>query len=676
MSMRRLMVQAAGGLVIAFGTGVSGTLHAQGQDADQAFITKVAASNLLEVRLGQAAQKQAENAAVKQFAQRMVIDHTSMQKQWMAAAKKNDLEFRADLTPEQLQQAYRLRDLRGNAFDRAYMDAMVQNHRENVSSFQTERNAGHSADVRQLIESSLPALQEHLTTSQQVARQVGSGIATTGGTPADTTPVTQAPQTTVGQPRQTTAAVVADSAFIREVEASNTAEIRLGQLAERKASDPRVKQFAQKLITDHNELQKEWGNIASTSGFRISGAIDRRHQEQLTRLERLSGNGFDRAFMAAMVENHQESMRSLQTKGRTAQSPQVRQQASRSLGAVEEHLSLAQQVAREVGADTTTTIANADSAFIREVDASNTAEIRLGQLAERKASDSQVKQFAQKMITDHNGLQREWDNIASTSGFRIGGTIDQRHQEQLTRLERLSGNGFDRAFMAAMVENHQESLRSLQSKGRTAQSTQVRQQASRSLGAVEEHLSLAQQIASRVGADTSTTIAAGSPQGPKGDIKKDYRFIRNVDADHFLEIRLARLAEQKARDSDVKQFARRMAEDHTSLQKQWTTMATDNDMKFKSGMGPRHRSKLTRLEKFSGREFDREYMTLMAQNHQDYLDYFRKEGRAANSAPVRQLVNRGIPVLEQHLRQSKQIGARVGADTTTSRVGRISATQR
>ena len=525
MSMRRLIAQATGGLVIAFGTGVSGTLHAQGQVADQAFITKVAASNLLEVRLGQAAQKQAENAAVKQFAQRMVIDHTSMQKQWMAAAKKIDLEFKADLTAEQLQQAYRLRDLRGDAFDRAYMDAMVQNHRENVSSFQTERNAGHSADVRQLIESSLPALQEHLTTAQQVARQVGSGIATSAGTPADTTPGTQAPQTTVGLPRQTTAVV-------------------------------------------------------------------------------------------------------------------------------------------------------ADSAFIREVEASNTAEIRLGQLAERKASDSQVKQFAQRMITDHNGLQREWGNIASTSGFRISGAIDQRHQEQLTRLERLSGNEFDRAFMAAMVENHQENMRSLQTKGRSAQSPQVRQQASRSLGAVEEHLSLAQQIASQVGADTTSTIAAESPQGPKGDIKKDQRFIRNVDADHFLEIRLARLAEQKARDSDVKQFARRMSKDHASLQKQWTGMATNNGMKFKSGMGPRHRSKLTRLEKLSGREFDREYMTLIAQNHQDYLDYFRKEGRAAHSAPVRQLVNRGIPVLEQHLRQSKQIGARVGADTTTSRVGRISATQR
>ena len=96
-------------------------------------------------------------------------------------------------------------------------------------------------------------------------------------------------------------------------------------------------------------------------------------------------------------------------------------------------------------------------------------------------------------------------------------------------------------------------------------------------------------------------------------------------------------------------------------------MAANNGMPIKSGMGPNHQAKLDRLEKFSGADFDREYMALEMQNHDDYLSYFRKEGRAANSAAVRQQVNRGIPILEQHLRQAEEIGAKVGA------VGRISS---
>jgi putative membrane protein len=115
-----------------------------------------------------------------------------------------------------------------------------------------------------------------------------------------------------------------------------------------------------------------------------------------------------------------------------------------------------------------------------------------------------------------------------------------------------------------------------------------------------------------------------------------------------------------------------MVNDHTSLQKQWLTMISNNGMKFKSGMGPKHRDKLERIEKLSGRQFDRVYMSIVAQNHREYLDYFRKEGRGANSAAVRERVNRAIPMLEQHFRQAKQIGGRVGADTTTVKDGRLS----
>ncbi len=92
MSMRSLMASAAGGMVLALSAGIN-PLQAQGSQTEQQFVNQVAAENLMEVRLGQAAQQRATNPSVKQFAQRMVIDHTSMQKQWMAAAKKNDIDF-------------------------------------------------------------------------------------------------------------------------------------------------------------------------------------------------------------------------------------------------------------------------------------------------------------------------------------------------------------------------------------------------------------------------------------------------------------------------------------------------------------------------------------------------------------------------------------------------------
>src|SRR5215213_5438321 len=178
MSMHRLMAQAASGLVLTLGAGHMTTLQAQGQGTDQQLVSQVGATNLLEVRLSQAAEQKGANASVKQFAQRMIVDHTEMQKQWMAVAKKDNIKFQTDLNPQQVQQLQQLTKLSRADMDRAYMSMMVQSHRDNVNTFTRERSAAHSPDVRQLIESSLPGLQQHLSQAQQISSQVGADVAT------------------------------------------------------------------------------------------------------------------------------------------------------------------------------------------------------------------------------------------------------------------------------------------------------------------------------------------------------------------------------------------------------------------------------------------------------------------------------------------------------------------
>jgi putative membrane protein len=528
-------------------------LQAQGTAADQQLVNQVAASNLVEVRFGEAAQDRATNASVKQFAQSMVTEHTAMQKDWMAAAKKNRLEFKASFTPEEMEQSRRLRTLSGSEFDRTYMTIMVQHHRNNVSSFQSQLGAAHVPDVQQLIQAGLPRLQQHLTQAQQIAVQVGADMTASGTptnppvatqpttppttTPTTTTPTTTTPTTTQPAPASPSAQTVrADSGFIGVVQASNTAELRLARIGRSRATNDDVKRFAEQMTSDHDELQQEWSALAVRNGVQLSPNPNQRLELQAARLERLSGNEFDRAFMSVMVQNHQEAVNTFQTRGQAAQSSEVRQLVSRSLPALQQHLTLARRVAGQVRADTTAIIAAND--------------------------------------------------------------------------------------------------------------------------------------------DRDNDDGANDNQGKRGNIRQDEKFIREVDADNYLEIRLGQLAVEKARDERVKAYGRRMVNDHTLLQRQWTTMASNNGMKFKSGMGRRHRAKLTGLQNLSGARFDREYMTLVLQNHQDYLDYFRKEGRGANTAQVRQLVNRGIPLLEQQLRQGKKFGARVGAYTTTSRYGRISANDR
>jgi putative membrane protein len=132
-----------------------------------------------------------------------------------------------------------------------------------------------------------------------------------------------------------------------------------------------------------------------------------------------------------------------------------------------------------------------------------------------------------------------------------------------------------------------------------------------------------------------------------------------------MENDLARLAETRAENSDVRRFAQKMVADHNRLQTEWVNMAAASGLTINPSYGKKHRKKLEDLQKKSGKDFDRAYMTLMIQNHKDYLTAFRTDGKNAHSTQVRNLVSNDLSTLEQHLSMAQQIGAKVGADPNT-----------
>lgn len=380
MSMRRFMAGAAGGLVIAFGAGHRSTLQAQitpvYQAGDQQFINRVAAGNFLEVRLAQAAQQKASNASVKQFGQRMESDHTTMQQQWMAVASKNRLQFKAQLTPDQLAQYEQLNNLSGAAFDRAYMGVMLQNHRANVTAFENERRMAHSPEVRSLIDQHLATIQNHLTMAQQTASQVGAdvsgGVATrtdstsiipTVPAPTDTTTVvTQNPRQTSedhqkDQERNRQGNIKADAEFIRNVDASHFLQVRLGRLAQEKGRDAEIKRFGKKMEEDHNAFQREWSNMASRNGMKFKSGMGPEHRADLEQLEKTSGQKFDRAYMTLMIQSHNGYVNYWRKEGRAARSAPVRQLVNAGLPTLEGHLDMAKRIGKRIGVDAESALA-------------------------------------------------------------------------------------------------------------------------------------------------------------------------------------------------------------------------------------------------------------------------------------------------------------------------------
>jgi len=147
------------------------------QGSDQKFVMDAAKGGMAEVELGKLAQDKGSSEQVKSFGKRMVDDHSKANDELQTLAKNKSITLPSDLDPKDKALKDRLSKLSGAAFDRAYMNAMLQDHRKDVNEFRMESKSGKDADVKAFAAKTLPTLEDHLKLAQEAEKAVGtSGV--------------------------------------------------------------------------------------------------------------------------------------------------------------------------------------------------------------------------------------------------------------------------------------------------------------------------------------------------------------------------------------------------------------------------------------------------------------------------------------------------------------------
>lgn len=137
---------------------------------DQTFLTQVAIGNKAEIMAGQLAAEKGTNADVKAFGQLMATEHgqaqTDLQSLYTSLGKTMpdsvDAEHQSLMTT--------LSSLSGHAFDSAYINSQVTDHRKTVNIFQTEINSGNNTSVRNYASTYLPHIQMHLQKADSISK--------------------------------------------------------------------------------------------------------------------------------------------------------------------------------------------------------------------------------------------------------------------------------------------------------------------------------------------------------------------------------------------------------------------------------------------------------------------------------------------------------------------------
>ena len=140
-------------------------------------------------------------------------------------------------------------------------------------------------------------------------------------------------------------------------------------------------------------------------------------------------------------------------------------------------------------------VSDSDRKFVKEALEGGNAEVHLGQLAQQKASEADVRQFGQKMVDDHTKLGGQMKDVAERIGVSPPSGTAVSDKALAAKLDMLSGSSFDKAYIQSMIKDHRKDLEAFRNEAQNGTNPQVRDAASHGAQVVAEHLQLAEQIA-------------------------------------------------------------------------------------------------------------------------------------------------------------------------------------
>jgi len=157
------------------------------------------------------------------------------------------------------------------------------------------------------------------------------------------------------------------------------------------------------------------------------------------------------------------------------------------------------------GASSSASLSKSDQNVLQELARANLAEIDLGRLAVAKTQNPQVKNYAQRMVDDHQKALQDVTQFAQAHNVTLPSEPDMKHRDLHKQLDALSGERFDQQYMARSGTAEHRALhgRLLQAQ-RTVSDADLKALVMRIEPVVDQHMQMAREVNTKAGAASST----------------------------------------------------------------------------------------------------------------------------------------------------------------------------
>ena len=147
------------------------TMAKMGVNDDVAdFAVKAANGGMMEVQLGEYASKNATEKSVKDFGAMMAKDHTKANNELKSLAQTKNITLPVAVGQDKTDMMTDLMKKTGKDFDKAYINEMVKDHKNDIDLFQKAADDSKDNDVKAFASKTLPTLKMHLNNVEAIQK--------------------------------------------------------------------------------------------------------------------------------------------------------------------------------------------------------------------------------------------------------------------------------------------------------------------------------------------------------------------------------------------------------------------------------------------------------------------------------------------------------------------------
>jgi putative membrane protein len=145
-----------------------------------------------------------------------------------------------------------------------------------------------------------------------------------------------------------------------------------------------------------------------------------------------------------------------------------------------------------------------DASFYKVAAEAGISEVDLGNMAQDKGSNQQVKDFGAMMVKDHSAANDKLKSLAASKSLTLPGSSSVRDTALKAKLDVLSGDNFDKAYIKSQLRAHRQAVALFKKESSAGQDADAKAFAAATLPTLRGHLKQITSIASAEGVSTQS----------------------------------------------------------------------------------------------------------------------------------------------------------------------------